>query len=337
MSNLTAITTALPHLPTITATAQTDPAAIVVALSMSGYSTQLHKRIITDDDLFSAARKVVEAIGTMVARPCVNIAVVWNTAITATDTMNGVSNALKGATQGVGVNFEGSFFAHSFTDGNTVYDASGAAIGTCGQACDYTTNGPWELHDLLLAPRELTGAQKQCTQETVANTHVSPAQRAYSPTKTAPKFISNLHADYHRLLDDLKAHPCVDDAIDYLTSTPTNLQLAAQVCKYSKLRDVALAALFEPENREEQATFWTACASLFDGNLRANAYAVLAVQALTVGDTDMASRALRLGFAAEATNSLTVLLIKVMSMSGAEQAVEYIREASKEITAILEC
>ena len=230
-------------------------------------------------------------------------------------------------------NVEGCYYVESIDYGAAVWSSHGEIVGHCGKDLEKSVETKWSMHDLLLLPTKITSAQAERAHKVAESVYHAPKSRECSENKPLPPAVADCYATYMDILNDLDTQPCTRDVIEYLLAAPERIHCAAEVCKYAQMRDVALAPLFDKEFSERQVAFWSACASLFTGNMRANAYAALTIHALVNEDTTMAIRAMRLAYCANEANSLTGLLVTAMAGGIAPLALASIKSATDDLLA----
>lgn len=336
MSNFSAITATLPRLPKWAHIMEGQPRAIVTALALDGSATALHKGIapVADISLFPHMfDTVIEQVGKMASRPCISMAVVWVVPDSYREAIVPLTELLEESLFQIGVGFDGSYFADSLSQGTAVEGFDGDTMGHCGSNRSCKAETRWDMHDLLLLPSTATSEEMEQVQAIADTVNIAPSERDCHLDKPLPKAVVDCYTTYMDILNGLDSQPCTEEVIEYLLAKPERTRCAVEVCKYVQMRDVALAPLFDEDFNERQLAFWSACASLFTGNMRANAYAALTVKAIVNEDMDMATRAMRLSYCSDKDNSLTGLLAIAITNDIAPKAVKSLKDATNDLVA----
>ncbi|MDK7145181.1 DUF4192 family protein [Corynebacterium amycolatum] len=336
MPHFSALTATLPQLPEWAPLAPNTPFAVVTALAFDGAGSKLHKSIVPIPDTTAlpvVANVVANKVYDLASRPCLSMAIVWVAPRLDNGQVSQISTHIEEALSQNGVSFDGSYRAESINHGKAVRSLDGAPVGHCGKNWTNTVETRWSMHDLLLLPTSVTSTQAAQAHKVAESVYHAPKSRECSENKPLPPAVADCYATYMDILNDLDTQPCTRDVIEYLLAAPERIHCAAEVCKYAQMRDVALAPLFDKEFSERQVAFWSACASLFTGNMRANAYAALTIHALVNEDTTMAIRAMRLAYCANEANSLTGLLVTAMAGGIAPLALANIKSATDDLLA----
>ncbi|TXS81796.1 hypothetical protein CHU70_11050 (plasmid) [Corynebacterium sp. LK10] len=195
-------------------------------------------------------------------------------------------------------NVEGCYYVESIDYGAAVWSSSGEIVGHCGKDLEKSVETKWSMHDLLLLPTKITSAQAERAREAAESVYHAPESLS-SPGQYRPPAIANCFSTYVNILDAIDTQPCVSDMIEHLLAAPEHIRCAAEICKYEQMRLTALELMSHTDYRERQLAFWSACVSLFTGNMRANAYNALGVIAYFIEDMELANRAKELADSAK--------------------------------------
>ncbi|WP_288817976.1 hypothetical protein [uncultured Corynebacterium sp.] len=191
-------------------------------------------------------------------------------------------------------NVEGCYYVESIDYGAAVWSSSGEIVGHCGKGLEKSVETRWSMHDLLLLPTKITSAQAERAREAAESVYHAPESRQCSENKPLPPAVADCYATYMDILNDLDTQPCVSDVIEYLLAAPERIRCAAEICKYEQMCLAALELMPYTDYLERQLAFWSACVSLFTGNMRANAYNALGVIAYYIEDMELVNRARQL-------------------------------------------
>ncbi|MDK7145182.1 hypothetical protein QP419_05135 [Corynebacterium amycolatum] len=190
-------------------------------------------------------------------------------------------------------NVEGCYYVESIDYGAAVWSSYGEIVGHCGKGLEKSVEAKWRLHDLLLLPTKITSAQAERAREAAESVYHTPESLG-SPGQCRLPTIANCFSTYVDILDAIDAQPRVSDVIEYLLAVPERIRCAAEICKYEQMHFAALELMFYTDYLERQLAFWSACVSLFTGNMRANAYDGLGVIAYYIEDMELVNRARQL-------------------------------------------
>ena len=297
MPHFSALAETLPQLPEWAPLAPNAPFAVVTALAFDGAGTKLHKGIVSIPDTTAfpvAANAVANKVYDLASRPCLSMAIVWVAPRLDNGQVSQISTHIEEALSQNGVSFDGSYRAESINHGKAVRSLDGAPVGHCGKNWTSTVETRWSMHDLLLLPTKITSAQAERAHKAAESVYHAPKSRECSENKPLPPAVADCYATYMDILNDLDTQPCVSDVIEYLLAAPERIRCAAEICKYEQMCLAALELMPYTDYLERQLAFWSACVSLFTGNMRANAYNALGVIAYYIEDMELVNRARQL-------------------------------------------